>query len=141
MDRRRETSSAGWQPIQKVTGAAHRLQMNRIFRIHFNFFPQSANVHVHAARRYEAIGAPDGVEQLIAREHAVGACSQIVDQPKFQRAQRQRLAGSRDAIGRGIDREPPHFDGAFDYRPRVRRGEAEPLLVATNSRGLNGLVT
>ena len=77
--------------------------MNRIFGIHLDFLPQAANVHIHAARRHKAVSAPYGIEQLIARKHAVGAGCQIVNQTEFERAQRERLACPSDTVGGGSD--------------------------------------
>jgi len=59
--------------FEQVPCAAHRLQMTGIFRIAFDFLAQSADVHIHAARRHETVRAPHGIQKLIPRKHAVRA--------------------------------------------------------------------
>jgi len=98
--------------LEQIACATDRFQVQGIFRIGFNFFAQAADVDVHAAGRDEAVGAPDGVEELVAREDAVGARGQIVEQAKFERTQRHGLAGMADAVGSRVDREASDFDDA-----------------------------
>src|SRR4029077_17448321 len=85
--------------FEQVPGAANGFQVDGILGIAFDFFAQAADVDIHAARSDEAIGAPDGVEKLVAREHAVRPRSQVIEQPEFERAERNRLPGMTDAIG------------------------------------------
>ena len=59
--------------FEQVPGAAHRLQMIGILRIAFDFLAQASHIHIHAARCDEAIGAPDGIQKLVPRKHAVRA--------------------------------------------------------------------
>src|ERR1700722_18531686 len=59
--------------LEQIPRAAHCLQVVGIFRIAFDFLAQAANVNVDAARCDKAIGAPDGIEKLIPRKHAVRA--------------------------------------------------------------------
>src|SRR4029077_7917464 len=78
--------------FEHIPCAAHGLQEGGVVGVYLNFFPQAANVDIHAAGRHKTLGAPDGVQQLIAREHAVGARGQIIQQAKFESRQRHRLA-------------------------------------------------
>src|SRR5262245_9274907 len=94
---------AGFGGFEKIAGAANRLQVNGIFRIGLDLFAQATDIDVDTARRDEAFGAPDGVEQLVSREDAVGPRRQIVDETKLQRAQCEHLARAQDAIRRRID--------------------------------------
>src|SRR6266481_551877 len=79
--------------------------------------------NVHASWRDEAVGAPNGVEELIAREDAVGTRSQIVEEAKFECAERDGFAGMADAIGSWIDREASDFDDARGVNGRLRPAE------------------
>src|SRR5579872_2732558 len=81
--------------LEHVPRSANGFQERRVVGVNFNFFAQAANVHVHAARGDEALGAPDGVQQLIACKHAVGPRREIIQQSKFQRGKRDRLAVAR----------------------------------------------
>jgi ATP-dependent Clp protease ATP-binding subunit ClpB len=69
-----------------------------VLRIRFDFFAQAADVNIHAARSDEALGAPDGIEQLIAREDAIGTGSEKIEQTKFEGAHGHGLAGAGDAV-------------------------------------------
>src|ERR1700693_1768207 len=66
--------------FEHVPRAAHGFQEGGMVGVDLDLFPQTANINIHAARRDEALGAPDGVQQLIAREHAVRARRQVVQQ-------------------------------------------------------------
>ncbi len=89
----------------------------------FDFFSQPANVNIHAARRDKPLGAPHGVQQLIAREHAIRPRCQIIQQAEFQRRERHRLAVVRHAVGGRVDHQPAHLDHA--RRLSRRLGAAE----------------
>src|SRR5664279_4943849 len=105
--------------FKQISGAAHRLQMQRIFRIRFDYFAQTANVDIDAARSDKTIGAPDGVEELIAGEDSVGTRSQVIEQAKFQGAKRHELAGMADAVGSGINGEAADFENARRIHRRL----------------------
>jgi len=109
--------------LEQIACATDRFQVQGIFRIRFNFFAQAADVDVHAAGRDEAVGAPDGVKELVAGEDAVGARRQIVEQAKFERAERHGLSGVADAIGSRVDREAPDLDDARGIDGRLRAAE------------------
>src|SRR5256885_1304429 len=89
--------------FEQIPGAAHGLQMDGIFRIAFDFFAKAADVDVHAARSDEAIGAPDGIEKLVACEHAIGTRGEVIEQPEFERAERNGLPGMADAVRSRVD--------------------------------------
>src|SRR6202047_3599081 len=89
--------------FEQIPGAADGFQMDGILGIAFDLFAQAADVNVHAARSDETIGAPDGIEKLIARENAGRPRSQVIEQPEFERAERNGLPGMTHAIGRRID--------------------------------------
>src|ERR1700676_5147500 len=109
--------------FEQIPGAANGLQVDRILGIAFDFFTQAADVDVHAARSDEAIGAPDGIEKLVARENTVRPRSQIVEQPEFERAERNGLSRMTDAIRRGIDGQLANLNGAGRVRRRLRAAE------------------
>src|SRR5262249_14662547 len=69
--------------LEQVSRAANGFQVCGILRIRFYLFAETAHIDIYTARGDEAVGAPDGVEQLIAREHAVGARSEVIEQAKF----------------------------------------------------------
>ena len=98
--------------LEQIACTADGFQVQGIFRVRFNFFAEAADVNVHAARCDEAVGAPDGVEELIAGEHAVGTRGQVVEQAKFERAERDGLSGMADAIGSRVDSKAADFDDA-----------------------------
>src|SRR6266849_1270466 len=109
--------------FEQVPSAANGLQVDGILRIAFDFFAQAADVHVHAARSDETIGAPDGIEKLVARENTVRPRSQEVEQPEFKRAERNGLPGMTDAIGRRIDGQLADLNGAGRVGRRLRAAE------------------
>src|SRR5260370_15095838 len=104
--------------FEQVPCTADRLQVNRILRVAFDFFAQAADVSGHAARRDEAIGAPNSIEKLVTRENTIGPRSKVIEQPEFERAERNGLAGMTDTIRRRIDGQLADLNGAG----RVRRG-------------------
>src|SRR5579863_8300194 len=55
--------------LEHVPRAAHGFQEGGLIGVDLDFFAQPANINIHAARRHEALGAPNGVQQLIARVH------------------------------------------------------------------------
>src|SRR5256885_10999111 len=89
--------------FEQIPGAAHGLQMRGVLRIAFDFLAQAADIDVHAARSDEAVRAPYCIEKLIAREHAIGARREVIEQPEFERTERNGLSGMTDAVGRRID--------------------------------------
>src|ERR1700726_2090011 len=109
--------------FEQVPGAADGFQVDGILGIAFDFFAQAADVHVHAARSDEAIGAPDGIEKLVARENAVSPRSQVIEQPEFERTERNGLPGMTDAIGRRIDGQLANLNGAGRIGRRLRAAE------------------
>src|SRR5712691_4642207 len=109
--------------FEQVPRAADGFQVDGILGIAFDFFAQTADVDVHAARSDEAIGAPDGIEKLVARENAVRPRSQVIEQPEFERAERNGLPGMTDAIRRRIDGQLTDFNGAGRVRRRLRAAE------------------
>src|SRR5579863_2232426 len=112
--------------LEHIARAADRFEEGGMVGVGFHFFAQAADVDVHAARRHKTLGAPNGVEQLIACEHAVGARREIVKQAKLKRGKRDRLAVARDAVGGRIDRQAARLDHA----PRLvgRLGAAQQRL-------------
>src|SRR5579864_3455696 len=98
--------------LEHVPRAAHGFQEGRMVGVNLDFFAQAANINIHAARRDEALGAPHGVQQLIAREHAVRARRQVIQQAKLERRKRHRLAVARHAIRGRIDRQTARLDHA-----------------------------
>ena len=110
--------------------------MDGILRIGFDLFTEAAYVYVHAARSDEAIGAPDGVEQLIPGEDAIRTRSKVIEQTEFQRAERNGFSGMADAVRRRVDGQFADFDDArriagrlgttqqrFDARKQLSRAE------------------
>src|SRR5260221_3727455 len=108
--------------FEHVPCAAHGFQKGGMVGVDLDFFAQPANINIHAARRYKTLGAPDGVQQLIACEHAVRTRRQVIEQAKLERRQRHRLAVARHAIRRRIDRQAPRLDHAL----RLVRGLGAP---------------
>src|SRR6202162_1815528 len=51
--------------LEHVSRAAHGFQESRMVGVDLNLFAQAADINIHAARRHEALGAPDSVQQLI----------------------------------------------------------------------------
>ena len=128
--------------LKEIAGPAHRFQMDGVFRVDFDFFPQPPDVYVHAARRDEAFRAPDRVEELVAGEDAVGPRRQVIEQAKLERAERQRslylrwLTRYEDG---SITNLPISIVRSTSPAGSARRKSA--LTRATSSRGLKGLVT
>src|SRR5229473_60552 len=109
--------------FEQVPGAADRFQVDGILRIAFDFFAQPADVDVHAARSDETIGAPDSIEKLVARENAIRPRSKVIEQPEFERAERNGLPGMTDAIRRRINGQFADLNGAGRVRRRLRAAE------------------
>src|SRR5713226_2029414 len=109
--------------FEQVPGAANGLQVDRILGIAFDFFAQAADVHVHAARSDETVSAPDGIEKLVARENTVRPRSKVIEQPEFERAERNGLPGMTHAIRRRIDGQLADFNGAGRVGRRLRAAE------------------
>src|SRR5712692_5010971 len=128
-DRSAKNVSASFQKrlcrtsFEQVPGAANGLQVDGILGIAFDFFAQAADVDVHAARSDETIGAPDGIEKLVARENAVRPRSKVIEQPEFERAERNGLPGMTDAIRRRINGQFADLNGAGRVRRRLRAAE------------------
>src|SRR5260370_12190030 len=91
--------------------------MRRVFRVSLYLLTQSPDIHVHAARGHKALRSPDGVEQLVAGKHAVGARGQVVEQTELERAQRERFALARHAVGGGINQKLAHPPAALATTP------------------------
>src|SRR5579864_3261017 len=98
--------------FEQVPGSANGFQVDRVLGVAFDFFAQAADVNVHAPRGHEAVRAPDGIEKLVARENAVRPRSQVVEQPEFERAERNSLPGMTYAIGLRIDGQLADLDSA-----------------------------
>src|SRR5258706_363283 len=109
--------------FEQVPGAADGFQVDRILGIAFNFFAQATNVNVDAARSDEAIGAPDGIEKVVARENPIRPRCKVIEQPEFERAKRNGLPGMTDAVRRRIDGQLADFNGAGRVRGRLRTAE------------------
>ena len=93
--------------------------MDGMLRVKFNFFAQPANIYVHAARRDESLGAPYGIEQLVASEYPVRPRRQKIEQTEFQRAHGHRFGGSGHAIGCRINAQRADFNWFFGRRARL----------------------
>src|SRR6266849_6581775 len=109
--------------FEQVPGAANGLQVDGILGIAFDFFAQAADVDVHAAWSDETIGAPNGIEKLVARENAVRPRSKVIKQPEFERAERNGLPGMTDAIRRRINGQFADLNGAGRVRGRLCAAE------------------
>src|ERR1700693_5127672 len=67
------TAFSLWR-LEAVAGAAYRLQIARVFRVWFDFFPDAANIHVHRARG-DVRGVPtNGIQQMVAGKDTAGMC-------------------------------------------------------------------
>src|ERR1700730_9732400 len=109
--------------FEQVPGAANGFQVHRILGIAFDLFAQAADVHVHAARSDETIRAPDGVQKLVARENTVRSRCKVIEQPEFERAERNGLSRMTDAIRRRIDSQLTNLNGAGRIGRRLRAAE------------------
>src|ERR1700732_866441 len=106
--------------LEKIAGAADCLHVHRTLRIEFDFLSQAADVDVDASRRNESLGAPYGVEQLIARKNAVGTRREEIQQPEFERAHRHGFARARNTISGWIDSQLAHVDQFLRWSARLR---------------------
>src|SRR5882762_7944810 len=109
--------------FEQIPGAADGFQVDGILGIAFDFFKQAADVNVDAARSDEAVGAPDGIEKLVARENTVRPRSQVIEQPEFERAERNGLPGMTYAVRRRINGQLADLNGAGRVRRRLRTAE------------------
>src|ERR1019366_4793218 len=98
--------------FEHVARSAHGFQKGRMIGVAFDFLPEPADVNVDAARRHEALGAPNGVQQLVARKHPVRTCRQIIEQAELQRRERYRRAVTRYAVGGRLDGQPARLNHA-----------------------------
>src|SRR6202051_1734251 len=71
--------------LEHVSRAAHGFQERGMVGVNLHLFAQPANINIYAARGHKTLGAPDGVQQLIAREHAVRPRRQVIEQAKLER--------------------------------------------------------
>ena len=98
---------------------------------------QPPDMHVDGAHLDLRILAPDPVEQLLAREHPARMLQEMPQQAEFGRAEMDRLAGARHAVGGEVHRDigvAQHVVGrvrlgAPDHRaqPRHQFARAERL--------------
>ena len=109
--------------FEEVSSAADCFHEDGMLRIGFDFFAQAADVDVHAARSDEALGAPDGIEQLITSENAIGTGREEIEQAKFEGAHGHGLAGAGDAVCGGIDSQGADFYGLFRRSARLSPAE------------------
>src|ERR1700722_19759861 len=104
--RRREV---GWSDradalVERVARGAHRA--HEVFVAAFvERFAQAADMDIDGAELDLGIAAPDGIEQLLAREHTAGPLEEESQQAEFGRPEMNRLAGAADAMRREIERE------------------------------------
>src|SRR5882724_12966786 len=106
--------------FEQIPCAANRLQMIGIFRITFDFLTQAPDIHIHTARCHESIRPPHCIQKLIPRKNAVWARSKVIEQPEFERAQRNRLSRMANAIRCWINRQFADLDGPRRIRGRFR---------------------
>src|SRR5215470_18959443 len=116
--------------LEKIPGAAHSFQVGRVFRIGLDFLTKPAHVNVHTARRDEAIGAPDRIQQLVASENAVRSRGQIIEKAELQGAEDHGFSGMGDAVGRRINGELSNFNSVRHVRWKL--GAAQESLHAGN---------
>ena len=95
--------------MEEVPGAANSLQEAGIFRVGLDFFAQTADANVNAARRYERFAAPDSGEKFFASENAAGMRGQMIEKAEFEEAGGNESVRTRDAIQAEIDEQIIEF--------------------------------
>src|SRR6202020_3442804 len=68
--------------LEAVARAAYRLQIARVFRVRFDFFPDAANIHVHRARSDVRGIPPNGIQQMVAGKDAAEMTREVIEQAK-----------------------------------------------------------
>ena len=77
-------------------------------------FAEAADVDVHGAGVDIDVAAPDAVEELFAGPDAAGFFHEGGEKPEFRWAEFDRLVGTLDPVGFGIERDIPIFQPFAD---------------------------
>src|SRR5271156_121084 len=109
--------------FEEVSSATDCLHEDGVLRVCLDFFAQAADVHIHAARSDKALGAPDGIEQLIASENTIGTGGEKIEQAKFEGAHGHGLAGARDAVSGRVNAKSANFYRFFGGSSRLGAAE------------------
>jgi acyl CoA:acetate/3-ketoacid CoA transferase len=83
---------------------------------------QAQHVNIDGALFDEHVVAPDAVEQLGAREHALGMAQEVPEQLELRQAHLDRLAVDQHLVARRIDRQGTVAERLAAHA-RVRGGE------------------
>src|SRR5208282_2247721 len=109
--------------LEEVTRAPNRLHVGRVLRVTLYLLTQPADIHVNTARGDKSLGPPHGVQQLIARKHAIRPRRQKVEQAELERAHGHGFATARDAIRGRIDSQHANLEKFFRRRARLRAAQ------------------
>src|SRR5205807_8017262 len=91
--------------VQLVADAAHRKHVMRILRIGFELLPQPIDMRINVALIAFILGAPDGIEEIIARPGTPRLRREQIKNLKLERCQIDSRATARDFMPPSIDNQ------------------------------------
>src|ERR1017187_8264844 len=97
--------------LEAIAGAPDRLQVTRILRIRFDFFPDAAYINVDGTRSDVRCVTPDRIEQLVARENAPSVPHEVIEQAEFGGGSRDLFAANCQGHGGRINVNLVDFGG------------------------------
>src|ERR1700720_937768 len=104
------TAFSLWR-LEAVARAPYRLQIARVFRVWFDFFPDAANIHVHRARGDVRGVPPNGIQQMVAGKDAAEMSREVIEQAKLRSRRGNSSSANHKDHGRRVNIHLPPFVG------------------------------
>src|ERR1017187_4890452 len=89
--------------LETIPGAAHCLQVTRIFRIALGFLTNKPHIDMHRKRRNKSRIAPNRIQQVIAAEYPAWVACQVIKQAKLRGSRSGELTAHRQMHGDRVD--------------------------------------
>src|SRR5271157_269875 len=94
---------ASFGDLETVTGAADRFEVARVLGVRLDFFPDTADVDINGTGSHIRSVAPDGVEQMVAREDTSAMAGKVIEQAELRGGGGNQLAADHEGHRRGIN--------------------------------------
>src|SRR5262249_10229537 len=82
--------------LEAISCTTDGAQVDRVFRVLLDLLPQLAHVDIDRARSHELRVAPDGVEDLVAREDLSRVTGEEIEQAELRRRRGHRMIAHHD---------------------------------------------
>ena len=93
--------------FERITRAMDGVKEAWIARLQLDFFAESANGNVDRTGIEETLGAPNGIDQLLAGEGAAGTRGKMTEKAEFEDAGGDGSAGNENLVKIAIDDQAP----------------------------------